>query len=177
MNISENEGKIMAAESSEENERNQMEKSVNAVKDAKMARDDAATTIQSNYRGYYTRQQLKNKNTAAITIQAHYKGYRARKIRRTRSEAAVTIQSYYRGHRTRESLKKRSSTKTYLEVSVSDEFALHRDSRTSFSLPAGVKFEGNLDEDSDEEIDKMVDKLKAIQESSSPDLADDKADS
>ena len=177
MNIGENEGKIMAAENSEENERNQMEKSVNAVKDAKMARDDAATTIQSSYRGYYTRQQLKNKNTAATTIQAHYKGYRARKIRRTRSEAAVTIQSYYRGHRTRESLKKRSSTKTYLEVSVSNEFALHRDSRTSFSLPAGVKFEGNLDEDSDEEIDKMVDKLKAIQESSSPDLADDKADS
>ena len=34
-----------------------------------------------------------------------------------------------------------------------------------------------MDEDSDEEIDKMVDKLKAIQESSSPDLADDKADS
>ena len=142
-----------------------------------MVRDDAATTIQSNYRGYYTRQQLKNKNTAATTIQAHYKGYRARKIRRTRSEAAVTIQSYYRGHRTRESLKKRSSTKTYLEVSVSDEFALHLDSRTSFSLPAGVKFEGNLGEDSDEEIDKMVDKLKAIQESSSPDLADEKADS
>lgn len=135
-------------------------------------KDVAATKIQSNYRGYYTRKQLGGKNEAATTIQAHYRGYRVRELRRTRSEAAVKIQSHYRGYKTRAGLKKRHSTKSFLEVSKDDEFALHRDSRTSFSLPQGIKFEGNLDEDSDAEIDKMVDKLKAIKESSSPDMAD-----
>lgn len=131
-------------------------------------RDEAATKIQSSYRGYCTRQQLKQKNVAATTIQAHYRGYRVRELRRAKSEAAVKIQSYYRGYKTRERLGKRHSTKTFLDVSTQDEFALHRDSRTSFSLPEGVKFEGSLDEDSDAEIDKMVDKLTAIKEASSP---------
>ena len=140
-------------------------------------KDEAATKIQSNYRGYYTRKQLRGKNEAATTIQAHYRGYRARELKRARSEAAVKIQSYYRGYKTREGLKKRHSTKTFLEVSNDDEFALHRDSRTSFSLPEGVKFEGSLDEDSDAEIDKMVDKLTAIKEATSPDIAEDKDDS
>lgn len=45
---------------------------------------------------------------------------------------------------------------------VSDEFVLYCDSCILFSFFVGVKFEGNLDEDSDEEIDKMVDKLKVI---------------
>ena len=176
MDTDESGSKFIAVDGNAANDRDNMDESVDVDKDAKLGRDNAATTIQSNYRGYYAREQLRNKNSAATTIQANYRGYRVRQIRRTRSEAAVTIQSYYRGYRTRESLKKRSSTKTYLEVSVSNEFALHRDSRTSFSLPVGVKFEGNLDEDSDEEIDKMVDKLKAIQEASSPDLAEDKDD-
>lgn len=137
-------------------------------------KDEAATKIQSSYRGYYTRKQLKHKGAAATTIQAHYRGYRVREMRRTKSEAAVKIQSYYRGYKTRERLEKRHSTKTFLDVSTQDEFALHRDSRTSFSLPEGVKFEGNLDEDSDAEIDKMVDKLTAIKEASSPEIAEEK---
>ena len=89
----------------------------------------------------------------------------------------MKIQSYYRGYKTREQLKKSYSSKNFLGVSNDDEFALHRDSRTSFSLPEGVKFEGTLDEDSDSEIDKMVDqleekqKLKAIEGASSPDAA------
>ena len=142
------------------------------------AKNEAATKIQSNYRGYYTRKQLENKGAAATTIQAYYRGYRVREIRRAKSEAAVKIQSYYRGYRTRERLGKRHSTKTFLDVSTQDdEFALHRDSRTSFSLPEGVKFEGNLDEDSDAEIDKMVDKLTAIKEASSPEIAEEKHDS
>lgn len=62
----------------------------------------------------------------------------------------------------RESLKKWSFIKIYLEVLVSDEFVLYCDSCILFSFFVGVKFEGNLDEDSDEEIDKMVDKLKVI---------------
>ena len=139
-------------------------------------KDEAATKIQSSYRGYHTRKQLKQKGAAATTIQAHYRGYRVREIRRAKSEAAVKIQSYYRGYKTRERLGKRHSTKTFLDVSTQDEFALHRDSRTSFSLPEGVKFEGNLDEDSDAEIDKMVDKLTAIKEASSPETADEKHD-
>lgn len=139
-------------------------------------RDVAATKIQSSYRGYHTRKQLKTKSEAATTIQAHYKGYKVREMRRARSEAAVKIQSYYRGYRTREELKKRRSTKTFLGVSNNDEFALHRDSRTSFSLPEGVKFEGSLDDDSDAEIDKVVDKLTAIKEATSPDMAEDKQD-
>ena len=138
--------------------------------------DEAATKIQSSYRGYYTRKQLKLKGAAATTIQAHYRGYRVREMRRAKSEAAVKIQSYYRGYKTRERLGKRHSTKTFLDVSTQDEFALHRDSRTSFSLPEGVKFEGNLDEDSDVEIDKMVDKLTAIKEASSPETAKEKHD-
>ena len=142
------------------------------------AKNEAATKIQSNYRGYYTRKQLEKKGAAATTIQAYYRGYRVREIRRAKSEAAVKIQSYYRGYRTRERLGKRHSTKTFLDVSTQDdEFALHRDSRTSFSLPEGVKFEGNLDEDSDAEIDKMVDKLTAIKEASSPEIAEEKHDS
>lgn len=141
------------------------------------AKNEAAIKIQSRYRGYYTRQQLEQKGAAATTIQAYYRGYRVREIRRAKSEAAVKIQSYYRGYRTRERLGKRHSTKTFLDVSTQDdEFALHRDSRTSFSLPEGVKFEGNLDEDSDAEIDKMVDKLTAIKEASSPEIAEEKHD-
>lgn len=139
-------------------------------------RDEAATKIQSSFRGYHTRKQLKTKNDAATAIQAHYKGYRVREMRRAMSEAAVKIQSYYRGYSTRQGLKKRHSTKTFLEVSNNDEFALHRDSRTSFSLPEGVKFEGSLDDDSDAEIDKVVDKLTAIKEATSPDTAEDKHD-
>jgi len=139
-------------------------------------KDEAATKIQSSYRGYYTRKQFKQKSAAATTIQAHYRGYRVREMRRAKSEAAVKIQSYYRGYKTRERLGKRHSTKTFLDVSTQDEFALHRDSRTSFSLPEGVKFEGNLDEDSDAEIDKMVDKLTAIKEASSPENAEEKHD-
>ena len=139
-------------------------------------KDEAATKIQSSYRGYYTRKQLKHKGSAATTIQAYYRGYRVREVRRAKSEAAVKIQSYYRGYKTRERLGKRHSTKTFLDVSTQDEFALHRDSRTSFSLPEGVKFEGNLDEDSDAEIDKMVDKLTAIKETSSPEIAEEKHD-
>ena len=147
--------------------------------------DEAATKIQSSYRGYYTRKQLDEKQEAATKIQAYYRGYRVRDLRRTQSEAAIKIQSYYRGYKTREQLKKRHSTKNFLEVSNDDEFALHRDSRTSFSLPEGVKFEGTLDDDdSDTEIEKMVDQLqasqkglKAIEEASSPDMADNKGDS
>ena len=145
--------------------------------------DEAATKIQSSYRGYYTRKQLGEKQEAATKIQACYKGHRVRKLRRTQSEAAVKIQSYYRGYKTREQLKKRQSAKSFLDVSKDDEFALHRDSRTSFSLPEGVKFEGTLDDDSDTEIDKMVDeleakqRLKAIEEDTSTDITDDKGDS
>ena len=138
--------------------------------------NEAATKIQSSYRGYYTRKQLRQKGAAATTIQANYRGYRVREMRRVKSEAAVKIQSYYRGYKTRERLGKRHSTKTFLDVSTQDEFALHRDSRTSFSLPEGVKFEGNLDDDSDAEIDKMVDKLTAIKEASSPETAEEKHD-
>lgn len=125
---------------------------------------DAATKIQSSYRGYYTRKQLHGKQHAATKIQACYRGHRVRKLRRTQSEAAVKIQSYYRGYKTREQLKKRHSTKTFLEVTNDNEFALHRDSRTSFSLPEGVKFEGSLDDDSDTEIEKMVDEFQTKQE-------------
>ena len=143
---------------------------------AETENDEAATKIQSSYRGYHTRKQLKQKGAAATTIQANYRGYRVREMRRAKSEAAVKIQSYYRGYKTRERLGKRHSTKTFLDVSTQDEFALHRDSRTSFSLPEGVKFEGNLDEDSDAEIDKMVDKLTANKEVSSPETAEEKHD-
>ena len=177
INVNENESESTAEDGGAANDESHIEQSVNDGKDVETERNDAATQIQSNYRGYYTRKRLKEKNEAATTIQAQYRGYRVRQIRRTRSEAAVTIQSYYRGYRTRESMKKRHSTKSFLEVSKNDEFALHRDSRTSFSLPEGVQFEGSLDEDSDAEIDKMVDKLKAIQEASSPELAEDKHDS
>ena len=137
----------------------------------------AAIKIQSSYRGYHTRKQIQERGEAATKIQAYFKGYRVRGLRRAQSEAAVKIQSYYRGYKTREQLKKSYSAKNFLAVSNDDEFALHRDSRTSFSLPEGVKFEGTLDEDSDSEIDKMVDqleekqKLKAIEEASSPDAA------
>ena len=140
-------------------------------------RDLAAIKIQSSYRGYHTRKQIQERGEAATKIQAYYKGYRVRGLRRAQSEAAVKIQSYYRGYKTREQFKKSYSSKNFLAVSNDDEFALHRDSRTSFSLPEGVKFEGALDEDSDSEIDKMVDqlkekqKLKAIEEASSPDAA------
>ena len=140
-------------------------------------RDLAAIKIQSSYRGYHTRKQIQERGEAATKIQAYYKGYRVRGLRRAQSEAAVKIQSYYRGYKTREQFKKSYSSKNFLAVSNDDEFALHRDSRTSFSLPEGVKFEGTLDEDSDSEIDKMVDqleekqKLKAIEEASSPDAA------
>lgn len=41
---------------------------------------------------------------------------------------------------------------------------MYRDSWIFFSFFEGVKFEGNLDEDSDVEIDKMVDKLIVIKE-------------
>lgn len=141
------------------------------------AKNEAATKIQSSYRGYYTRKQLEKKGAAATIIQAYYRGYRVREIRRAKSEAAVKIQSYYRGYKTRERLGKRHSTKTFLDVSTQDdEFALHRDSRTSFSLPEGVKFEGNLDDDSDAEIDEMVDKLTAIKEASSPEITEEKHD-
>ena len=162
-------------EGSEAFEQDHQEQRANIAKETD--RDEAATKIQSSYRGYYTRQQLKLKDKAATTIQAHYRGYRVRELRRAKSEAAVKIQSYYRGYKTRESLRKRHSTKTFLDVSTQDEFALHRDSRTSFSLPEGVKFEGSLDEDSDAEIDKVVDKLTAIKEASSPDIAEEKHDS
>ena len=140
-------------------------------------RDLAAIKIQSNYRGYHTRKQIQERGEAATKIQAYYKGYMVRGLRRAQSEAAVKIQSYYRGYKTRKQLKKSHSSKNFLGVSNDDEFSLHRDSRTSFSLPEGVKFEGTLDEDSDSEIDKMVDqleekqKLKAIEEASSPDAA------
>ena len=140
-------------------------------------RDLAAIKIQSSYRGYHTRKQIQERGQAATKIQAYYKGYRVRGLRRAQSEAAVKIQSYYRGYKTREQFKKSYSSKNFLAVSNDDEFALHRDSRTSFSLPEGVKFEGTLDEDSDSEIDKMVDQLKekqklnAIEEASSPDAA------
>ena len=139
--------------------------------------DLAAIKIQSSYRGYHTRKQIQERGEAATKIQAYYKGYRVRGLRRAQSEAAVKIQSYYRGYKAREQFKKSYSSKNFLAVSNDDEFALHRDSRTSFSLPEGVKFEGTLDEDSDSEIDKMVDqleekqKLKAIEEASSPDAA------
>ena len=148
-----------------------------------MQRDEAATKIQSNYRGYHTRKQLNGKQEAATKIQACYRGHRVRKLRRTQSEAAVKIQSYYRGYKTREQFRKRHSTKTFLQVKNDDEFALHRDSRTSFSLPEGVKFEGNLDDDdSDTEIEKMVEQqtkqeLKVIEEATSPDFKDNKGDS
>lgn len=144
---------------------------------------EAATKIQSNYRGFHTRKQLNGKQEAATKIQACYRGHRVRKLRRTQSEAAVKIQSYYRGYKTREQLKKRHSTKNFLQVRNDDEFALHRDSRTSFSLPEGVQFEGNLDDDdSDTEIEKMVEQqakqeLKVIEEATSPDLNDNKGDS
>lgn len=140
-------------------------------------RDLAAIKIQSSYRGYHTRKQIQERREAATKIQAYYKGYRVRGLRRAQSEAAVKIQSYYRGYKTREQFKKSYSSKNFLAVSNDDEFALHRDSRTSFSLPEGVKFEGTLDEDSDSEIDKMVgqleekQKLKAIEEASCPDAA------
>ena len=146
----------------------------------KIQRDLAATKIQSSYRGYNTRKKLQGKKEAATKIQAYYRGHRVRDLRRTQSDAAIKIQSYYRGYKTREKLKKRHSTKHFLEVSNDDEFSLHRDSRTSFSLPEGVKFEGTLDDDdSDKEIDKMVDQLqakqglKAIEEASSPDMSTD----
>ena len=144
-------------------------------KAAERERDLAAIKIQSSYRGYHTRKQIQERREAATKIQAYYKGYRVRGLRRAQSEAAVKIQSYYRGYKTREQLKKSYSSKNFLAVSNDDEFALHRDSRTSFSLPEGVKFEGTLDEDSDSEIDKMVgqleekQKLKAIEEASCPD--------
>lgn len=146
-----------------------------------MQQNEAATKIQSNYRGYYTRKQVKNKHDAATKIEADYRGHRIRELRRTQSEAAVKIQSHYRGYKTRQQLKKRQSTKTFLKVANDEEFALHRDSRTSFSIPVGLKFEGPLDDDSDTEIEKMVNDLQAKQElqaiEESSDTADDKGDS
>ena len=144
--------------------KNEREAYNNEIGANELQRNEAATKIQSNYRGYYNRKQLENKYEAATKIQASYRGYRVRKLRHTRSEAAVKIQSHYRGYKTRRQLQTRHSTKSSLKVTNGEEFALHRDSRTSFSLPVGLKFEGPLDEDSDTEIEKMVNDLQVKQE-------------
>lgn len=144
--------------------KNEREADNDCIGGNELQRNEAATKIQANYRGYYDRKQLENKYEAATKIQASYRGYSVRKLRHTRSDAAVKIQSHYRGYKTRQQLRTRHSTKSLLKVTTGEEFALHRDSRTSFSLPVGLKFEGPLDEDSDAEIEKMVNDLQAKQE-------------
>ena len=70
------------------------------------------------------------------------------------------MQSRYHA-KTRQQLQSRYSTKSVLKVTTGEEFALHRDRRTSFGLSVGLKFEGPYDEDSDTEIEKMVNDLQA----------------
>lgn len=132
--------------------------------------NEAAVKIQAGYRGFHARKKIprKNEDEAAIKIQAGYRGYKARKLKRAQSDAAVKIQSYYRGYRTRKDIQ-RSLTKqsSLLGVSKPSDTTLgqHRDSRFSFSLPEDVKFEGDLDDDSDSDIEKVVDKMEAYQKS------------
>jgi len=57
-------------------------------------KDEAATKIQSSYRGYYTRKQLRQKNEAATTIQAHYRGYRVREMWRVDKLIAIKEASF-----------------------------------------------------------------------------------
>ena len=133
---------------------------------------EAATKIQAGYRGFRDRMLIgetrREEEGAAVKIQAGFRGFRVRKLRRSQSEAAVKIQSVYRGYKTRKdvhkSLTKRASL---LGVSKPTDLSLaeHRDSRFSFSLPEDVKFEGDLDEDSDSDIEKVMDKMEAYKES------------
>ena len=142
--------------------------------------EKAAAQTSAGYVGYRTRKHLTSRQEAATTIQAYYRGCRERKQRRAKSQAAVVIQRSYRGYRSRKSVRKQPFAASFLDIS-SDHggFDIHRDSRTSFSLPAGVQFEGSLDDDSDTEIDKIVDRmetskrLKAIQEASSPEITEE----
>jgi len=82
-----------------------------------LQRKEAATKIQSHYRGYCKRKQ-ENKHAAAIKIQAGNRGCRVRKLRRTRSKAVVKIRSYYREYKTRQQLQRRHSTKSFLKVTT-----------------------------------------------------------
>ena len=153
-----------------------------------LAQEQAAAKIQAQYRGYKTRKSFNTKSCgvlqrrhsaseaetlAATRIQAGYRGYKVRKQNRrhsldlTQQRAATKIQACYRGYKTRKTLKERGQQKSLLTVdSISSEGMIHPyDSRFSFSLPEDVKFEGSLDDDSDSDIDKVVNKMQAYQDS------------
>lgn len=153
-----------------------------------LTEDRAATKIQAQYRGYKTRKNMSKTTTgvlnrrhsasdaeivAATKIQAGFRGYRVRKQKRRNSLdlsqdcAAIKIQACYRGYKTRKGLKHTGPQLSLLTVDsvVSDGMMQPYDSRFSFSLPEDVKFEGSLDDDSDSDIDKVVNKMQAYQES------------
>ncbi|XP_064415334.1 mitochondrial import receptor subunit TOM5 homolog isoform X1 [Latimeria chalumnae] len=62
---------------------------------------EAATIIQSHYRGYITRAHLYVEHEAATIIQAHYRGYRARQKLLEEYETTSMLQSSYGGYNER----------------------------------------------------------------------------
>lgn len=62
----------------------------------KLNKRSAAVIIQSNYRGYATRQHLAEMDDAAQTIQSNYRGYLIRQQLQDLNEAAAKIQSGFR---------------------------------------------------------------------------------
>ncbi|XP_075467157.1 IQ domain-containing protein N [Ascaphus truei] len=67
--------------------------------------NEAATTIQANWRGYCARRELCEKYNAAITIQANWKGFNTRKNLDRQNESATVIQANYKGYKTRKDMK------------------------------------------------------------------------
>ncbi|KAL4219252.1 hypothetical protein ACF0H5_021834 [Mactra antiquata] len=60
--------------------------------------NNAATCIQSSYRGFRARKHVQMMTQAAIKIQAHFRGYQVRKSIQKECEAARIIQKRFRGY-------------------------------------------------------------------------------
>ncbi|XP_018114141.1 abnormal spindle-like microcephaly-associated protein homolog isoform X2 [Xenopus laevis] len=73
----------------------------------------AIVTIQSAYRGWVTRKQVKVWNTAAVCVQSAFRRYAAQKKIRTMTKAALNIQQRYRAV-----LASRRERKRYLELCI-----------------------------------------------------------
>lgn len=70
------------------------------------ARHQAATKVQALYRGHRTRAQFARQQQAVTRIQALVRGHKVRSDLRVAHLSATKIQSVFRGHKTRSDLKK-----------------------------------------------------------------------
>ena len=75
---------------------NRGSKSRAAMKEEKEMKD-AATKIQSRFRGHEKRKEMEEEASAATAIQSRFRGHKMREERREEEQAAVKIQALQRG--------------------------------------------------------------------------------